>query len=65
MLEYIVAIDVVSSMCGGMLHGMAFTREKRKSPHRAGDIDGNEQRAPYGDRTHDHTLTKRMLCQLS
>ena len=20
--------------------------------------------APYGDRTHDHTLTKRMLCQL-
>ena len=23
------------------------------------------QRAPSGDRTHDHTLTKRMLCQLS
>jgi hypothetical protein len=23
------------------------------------------ERAPYGDRTRDHTLTKRMLCQLS
>ena len=23
------------------------------------------KRAPCGDRAHDHTLTKRMLCQLS
>ena len=23
------------------------------------------EQAPYGDRTHDHTLTKRMLYQLS
>ncbi len=25
----------------------------------------HQEEAPYGDRTHDHTLTKRMLCQLS
>ena len=25
----------------------------------------SELKAPCGDRTHDHTLTKRMLCQLS
>jgi hypothetical protein len=25
----------------------------------------SRKRAPSGDRTHDHTLTKRMLCQLS
>ena len=24
-----------------------------------------KEKPPYGDRTHDHTLTKRMLCQLS
>jgi hypothetical protein len=28
-------------------------------------VGARSARAPSGDRTHDHTLTKRMLCQLS
>ena len=33
--------------------------------HAPGIFPHLQSAAPYGDRAHDHTLTKRMLCQLS
>ena len=47
--------------------GKSMTRGGKKPEFRCSSSGehGALQEAPCGDRTHDHTLTKRMLCQLS
>ena len=44
--------------------GRGFELNKEE-PHANGVECVQDEEAPCGDRTHDRTLTKRMLCQLS
>jgi hypothetical protein len=54
--------------CASCLHGQPKTDgcpADDKFVRRTAQARETNTRAPYGDRTHDHTLTKRMLYQLS
>ena len=47
-------------------HTHTHTTPARHKPHKQQrNTARSNNESPYGDRTHDHTLTKRMLYQLS
>ena len=56
--------NLTSAMCALTINATHCQRLASRHARRRG-LRGNLYRAPYEDRARDHTLTKRMLYQLS
>ncbi len=60
--------QVEGAMLHGVLHVFCVSRAQENPPllvQCIRDHTPTQIEAPCGDQTHDHTLTERMLCQLS